>query len=519
MSVRRRTKKALIVGALMLALVGAAGSTGAAPGNAAVRRVPPLGRATVLMIDSHRIEATTNISRQYYQGRKIKVDGQPTGRVELSRVTKYVGANDAADGDKDVDSTLLDARSILYENGHYRMWLRSGPNVGYRESDDGIHWHVRDPDSVILVAGVSGGSVVKDPSTGLYYLLGWSRAKDRYVEMVSPDGLQFERTSTFAGRLAQVGSDGDVITASTDPVSGTLVVLAKQRTAGTRACRGTSNRAGGRTFGVNTSGGPANARFWRRPRVVVTSDCTDALSVPRTRGTSDPVQLYGAAMARYGDQYLVFPWLFHVTKTEQWGDGTIDTQIASTPSISKIAWTRAKANVKAPGGRLKRPVVIQRGPNGSWDDGMVFGVNLFTSNGVSRLYYNGWDSTHYVGIKDRKMSVGIVEWKQDRFMGLVTVHRLHASTVRTRAFRMTGQGRTLHVNVSVRAGRSMRAEVLDARTGRVLTGWSRNDSTFVRGDQTDGRITWGGKSLGRLGAKPIKIRFIYTGSFYAWAVR
>ena len=38
------------------------------------------------------------------------------------------------------------------------------------------HGHGRDADSVILVKGVSGGSVVKYPATGLYYLLGWSRA-------------------------------------------------------------------------------------------------------------------------------------------------------------------------------------------------------------------------------------------------------------------------------------------------------------------------------------------------------
>ncbi len=117
------------------------------------------------------------------------------------------------------------------------------------------------------------------------------------------------------------------------------------------------------------------------------------------------------------------------------------------------------------------------------------------------------------------MGVGIVEWKQDRFMGLVTARQAYASTVRTRAFRMTGGSRTLRVNVAVRAGKSMRAEVLDANTNRVLKGWSRNDSTFVRGDQTTAAIKWRGKSLGRLGAKPIKIQFVYTGTFYAWNVR
>ncbi len=92
----------------------------------------------------------------------------------------------------------------MFENGVYRMWLRSGSNVGYRESTDGIHWHVRDPDSVILVKGVSGGSVVKDPSTGLYYLLGWSRARPLRRDGLD-DGLSFTRTNPFSGALAQVG--------------------------------------------------------------------------------------------------------------------------------------------------------------------------------------------------------------------------------------------------------------------------------------------------------------------------
>jgi len=521
-TVRRRTMKTLIIGLLTLAVVATAGATGAGQANAAVRP-PPLGTATVLMIDSHRTEAVTNATRQFYQGRKISVAGQPLGRVSIRRVTTYAGADDAADGDKDIDSPLLDARTIMHENGVYRMWLRSGTNVGYRESSDGIHWHKRDADSVILVKGVSGGSVVKYPSTGLYYLLGWSRALGRYVEMVSRDGLSFTRTNSFSGALAQIGIYGDVITASADPVNGSLHVFAKQRTIGLIPCARTTNDAGGRTFRVNTSGGSAsarpNARQWRPASRVVTSDCADAQSVPRTPGTNNPVQLYGATMERYGDQHLVFPWLYHVTKVGQWGDGTIDTQIAATPSISNIGWTRPKANVKAPGGRLKRPVAVKRGPNGSWDDGMIFSVNLFNVGGKSRLYYNGWDSTHDVNIKGRKMSVGIVEWKQDRFMGIVTARKLYPSTVRTRAFRMTGGSRTLRVNTSVRAGKSMRAEVLDANTNRVLKGWTRNDSTYVRGDQTNAAIRWRGKSLGRLGAKPIKIQFVYTGSFYSWKVR
>ena len=521
MTVRLRTKT-LITGLLTVAIAGTSGITAAGQASAAVRP-PPLGTATVLMIDSHRTEAVTNANRQFYQGRKVNVEGQPVGRVDLTRVTKYTGADDAADGDTDVDLPTLDARTIMLENGVWRMWLRSGSNVGYRESTDGIHWHVRDPDSVVLVKGVSGGSVVKDPSTGLYYLLGWSRREARYVEMVSDDGLSFARTNPFSGALALVGRYGDVITASTDRVSGALIVFAKQRTIGERRCPGTTAKYGGRTFGVNTSGGyptaRANARAWRPVRMIVTSDCADATSVPRTPGTNSPVQIYGATMERYGDQFLVFPWLYHTTRVGGWGDGTIDTQIASTPSISTVPWTRPKANVKAAGGRLKRPVVIPRGPDGSWDDGMIFGVNLFNSDGMSRLYYNGWDSTHDVSIPGRKMGVGIVEWKQDRFMGLVTARQAYASTVRTRAFRMTGGSRTLRVNVAVRAGKSMRAEVLDANTNRVLKGWSRNDSTFVRGDQTTAAIKWRGKSLGRLGAKPIKIQFVYTGTFYAWNVR
>ena len=557
---------------------------------------PLLSTGTVLFVDGHRIGATGHLRRAYISGRKVSVAGLPAGQVQVNPVLRYQGyvaapttpeeptpspasatpeapageeptspqepssppeptvptetadpaveaakaeaaRADAADGDTDIDSAyLLEADTVMLDqvNGRplYRMWLRSGRNIGYRESSDGVHWHIHDPDSVIIVTGVTGASVMKDPASGLYYLMGWSRHQHHYVEMVSRDGINFEHTSDFSGVLSRLG--GDVVQANSDPSTGRLIALAKQRTNNGKVCRATPQaRSGGRTFGTSVSARPSQvdilnlARSWADPRMTLTADCTDVLSVPPVKGTVHPAHLYGMPFARYGDQFIGLPWFFQVTKlppaANQSGftDGPVDTQIASTPDPARYAWSRSEPVVRV-GLRMKRPTLISRGGRGSWDDGMLYGQTDFVALGDRvGVYYTGWNSTH-APVKGRIARIGLATWRKDGFVGLKVVNPHQRGWLRTRAFRLppTAGGRTLHVNAALGRGQNLRVAVLDGRTLKVLPGFRAGDSTVVRGDQLSKRVTWhGGRRLGVLRGRSIRLLFSYgAGSLYSFKV-
>ena len=53
----------------------------------------------------------------------------------------------------------------------------------------------------------------------------------------------------------------------------------------------------------------------------------------------------------------------------------------------------------------------------------------------------------------------------------------------------------------------------------VIPGYGAADSTTVTGDTLAGALTWGGKSLGTMGGRRIKLRFTVTaGDFYSFRV-
>ena len=613
---RRARLTAWGAGALLVAGTTApAASVAAAPngGDAAASRVatrartPVLPTSTVLLIDGHRVASTTNLTRNYLSGTKIRLDGLQPGQVDVTPVTTYLGQDDAKDGDVDVDSSsIFGVGSVIEERVGgaplFRMWLRSGTNVGYRESADGLHWHIHDPDSVIVATGVSGASVLRDYTTGLYYLIGFSPQKKRYVELVSVNGISFKPSTHFAGVLSRL--PGDVVEANADPVTGALVAVAKEGFDAGQSCgRRPALRGGGRAFGTfvsttpassdyvadpppvdpppvdpppvvppptvapppvdpppvdppptvapppvdpppvdppptvapppvaapsagRTLVGPSAARTWLRPGRRLMSDCVDARSFPATSGTPRPVEQYGLSFQRYGDQFIGFPWLLHITVAAPPGrsglaDGPIDTQIASTPDVVRVPWTRSDSVVTRAGRHL-RPALIPRGPDGAWDDGMLFGqANLLSDGQHSTVYYTGWDGLHRP-VLGRSARVGAARWRLDRFVGRKVVDPRAFGYLRTTAFVLPARAaaRDLVVNAALAHGRFLRVGVVDARTGRQVPGFGLTDSTVLRGDNLAATVRWRGQWLGDLRSRPLSLLFRYgAGSLYSFAVR
>jgi hypothetical protein len=137
------------------------------------------------------------------------------------------------------------------------------------------------------------------------------------------------------------------------------------------------------------------------------------------------------------------------------------------------------------------------------------------------VYYTGWNKTH-VPQPHRQARIGMATWRKDGFVGLEVSDPHRSGVMRTQTFRLppTSGGRTLHVNAALHAGRYLRVAVLDARTNTVLPGFAASDSTVVRGDQIDARVTWhGGRRLGVLRNRPIRLSFTYgSGSLYSFKV-
>lgn len=517
--------------------------------SAAAASAPELGTGTVLFIDSHRVELIGNARRVYNPGKKYVLDAARPGRVGIGAVSNpMTDADDEQDGDIDEDGGgTLGLASVLADTRDgkplYRMYLEtwnsrvsSEPNVGYRESTDGIHWKVRqnaegspDWDSVVLVPNLQPMSVVRDNASGDYVLIGWDRRLERsdgstggYVVMTSTDGLTFTRVAA-SGSLSRLR--GDVVQAASDPFTGRNFAVAKQKTAQGPRC-GKNRYAGGRTFSTHSAIG---YRTWSGPSNLLAADCVDLRGVPSVSGTVNPVHVYGISFQRYGDQFVGFPWIYRITDAgtpEQlragYSNGPVDSQLASTPSVTSTTWRRSDAVVPRNGTRV-RPVLIARGPDGAWDDGMIYAQGpILNIEGRSWVYYTGWNEQHRPS-SSRIARPGLATWRQDGFVGLRAGIPTEPALVRTRSFRLgsTAVSRDLRVNASLGSDGWMRVGVKDAATGRYIAGYHPRYSTVIRGDRLTAMVRWGGKNLGRLRGRDLKLEFRYSGkgsTFYSYRV-
>ena len=148
------------------------------------------------------------------------------------------------------------------------------------------------------------------------------------------------------------------------------------------------------------------------------------------------------------------------------------------------------------------------------DRGMILtSSEMLTVGNTVRLYYGGWSAGHEA--TGRYARIYLAEWQRDRFVAL-RVSKSRPGVVVTRPLQLTGS--KLFVNAS--PGRGMlRAEVLDARTSRVIPGYSLAQSSRVTSDTLDSPITWNGRTLSSLRNRQVKLRFVLTkGDFYSFRV-
>lgn len=220
--------------------------------------------------------------------------------------------------------------------------------------------------------------------------------------------------------------------------------------------------------------------------VMAPDDLDDRWAEP---GSICRAHFYGCPVFNYQTMYLGILWVFLADDIEGYFNGPLFNEIVS--SRDGIRWLREEGD---------RPRMLDVGPPGSWDAGMVIGVVPLVVGDRIFIYYTGYDGPHdtfpfrsFIGVATLRRD-GFVSMDGDATPGEITTKRLR------------GVRGPLHVNCDATKG-SLAVEVLDA-AGRVLPGYGRQDCNSLTGDQIDGVVTWKDRKELPQDVDAIRLRFI-----------
>ena len=150
-----------------------------------------------------------------------------------------------------------------------------------------------------------------------------------------------------------------------------------------------------------------------------------------------------------------------------------------------------------------RPRLIDLGPEGSWDAGMVFGSPNWLEVGDEwRIYYCGHDGPH--GTMKRTPGMGLCTIRKEGFVSMRGPRR--GGVVCTRTIRWPG-GRLL-VNCDAAEG-ELKVRVSNAKR-EVVPGFDYGDCLPFTGDSTGHEVTWKEKRIDELKGQVIRLEFLLT---------
>ena len=169
----------------------------------------------------------------------------------------------------------------------------------------------------------------------------------------------------------------------------------------------------------------------------------------------------------------------------------------NTDIWTELAWSRDGLSFE----RLPtRPRLIDLGPAGAWDDGMVFGsADWIEVADEWWLYYAGWDGTHET--PERTGSIGLAKVRKEGFISLHGPKGGGVICTRTLGW----PGGDLVVNADAHAG-EMKVRVSD-ELRKPVAGFNYDDMPFFKSDAVSQEITWKGGSLDALKGKVIRLEF------------
>ncbi|MCP4644971.1 MAG: hypothetical protein GY851_31305 [bacterium] len=149
------------------------------------------------------------------------------------------------------------------------------------------------------------------------------------------------------------------------------------------------------------------------------------------------------------------------------------------------------------------PTLLERGPEGTWDHGMVMlAESPVVVGDETRFYYGGAALDH--NSKDNPVAIGLATGERDRLVGLRPSSEA-PGYVLTRPLLLPDEAE-LFVNVVVSGnGGAVRAELRDDDND-VLEGFSLEDSDPVNASGYSQPMTWRGQPIGAAPSQEVRIR-------------
>ncbi len=226
--------------------------------------------------------------------------------------------------------------------------------------------------------------------------------------------------------------------------------------------------------------------------------------------------IYNLPVFRYEGLYVGLPTVFnHSGNSRVNSDGFSMTELASSRDL--IHWDRS-------GNREKFLPLSELDGERSYDTAQLLAANRpIVKDGELFFYYTGLKWRHHpddVKSEDHvpRPDTGAILLAKLRLDGFVSLDGgAEAGTLVTKP--MVWSGSSLHVNLDAPEG-GLRAEVVDAASGKVVTGFELSRCTRVQGDRLDAAVEWSGARASTLAGRMVQLRFeLRRGSLYAFWTR
>jgi hypothetical protein len=154
-----------------------------------------------------------------------------------------------------------------------------------------------------------------------------------------------------------------------------------------------------------------------------------------------------------------------------------------------------------------RPKLIPRGPEGSWDSGLIFtNYNWMEVGDEWWLYYNGWDGPH--GATEnverghfRIGGIGLATIQKERFISMRGPKNGGVAATR----RITWPGGGLFINADARGG-ELKVRVSDEYR-KVIPGFDYKDCATLTDDKLQHEVRWRNASIASMKGKIVRLEF------------
>ncbi len=358
--------------------------------------------------------------------------------------------------------------TVLRDEGRLKMWYSCiGSDSGYTcyaESTDGITW-TKPKLGIVDFKGSTANNIVGTMGLPSVMKLGdkrwamysWGGDSGAQV-MFSEDGLRWTQGKT------KLFPTSDVVNFFYDPY--------RERHVSTYKVANRRHRATG--LAVSSDG-----LEWSKPveGPVFGADDLDP----------DASQVYGMPVFPYQGMYVGLPWIYHARwmkygdydspkkmyEAQEGSPCTVDVQM--TWGWNLIQWNRTP----------DRKPFIALGPDGSWDDGMIYTARAPVVMGDKLgFYYGGFDQVHD-DYKDVHGAIGLATLRLDGFCSMRAGVKEGWLISRREVFRTP----RVTINAKTAPTGFVAAELLD-RNNNVIPGFSRADCIPFTGDSVRGTIEW-----------------------------